>query len=725
MFRHPATRAMPSPEFLEHPSPRTGLKQSLRRLHHSDPAVFEAVIPNVFHHCSEEIDLETLIPMMQPSPIPIIINRKITPVKTNCMSREDIRDLSFNGPMTKGHVEPSYNDSGFESDVSFGSPVFRKKQNGISCRSVNTPPMVRPSPHRPIINRSPVIKQLMRSPDLSFDTPIVRESQRFINRRASVTPQMKRLLPRSPMPGGSPIVRSVSRPLRRLLLKRKLEACQSPVPPVAPLKRRRIVDQHPVTHIVDEIPALTRFPDESFGEPNLCNNQDDINHHEDVAPEIDMPCPRDGPIVGEIPGTEPLTRLDDDHFDSAILCTNQNVVNCQASVTVEIEASSTRAPVALDSPIVRPLRGPSTRPLLKRKLETCDPPCLQSPPVVPFKRRRMIGQPPVTPLQRDLDAILQSIRKVFFFNCMAFSANRDTSEERDRAVREMRLTSDSYSHTNLVEKDSRQNYSNWQVRWGYIFVYLMRHAHLVYHSLKLFHLTRMVVPTSFWNIPCDSSRLCSNDFLQKCRRPGGVLRVCAIGGGPGSDLIGLALFLRASKFPVKMSIRVLDLCTHWQHTWNSLFDQLPPYLAQYFLDVRYEPFDYLRPDLSPDQRSIIAKADVITVVKSLSPVASRLSMVKPTNNIRRTSVFNILSTASSGAVVLYLDNRFGKQREVMRDAIRSAGGYYLLHHQITKVELPSTGFSDMSSEFMRWVGYGPSFRNGRNEAVVLARNITG
>ncbi|XP_071827065.1 uncharacterized protein [Apostichopus japonicus] len=374
---------------------------------------------------------------------------------------------------------------------------------------------------------------------------------------------------------------------------------------------------------------------------------------------------------------------------------------------------------------MQPLMTPPPNRPRKRKLESCEPTS------VPFKRLKFGDQRTVTHFQTDLNSIFLSIRNIFNFNCRALT-ELGYEAEKDRCVMEMKRTSRSYSHNNLVSKDDRQDYSDWQPRWGYMFMYMMRHAHLVLHSLRAFY--RGVNPAipAEWNFPFDHNRLYSANFLQKCAQPGGVLHVCAIGGGPGSDLIGLALFLRANRYPVKIRAYILDLCGHWQRSWHSLVQQLPPYIAGCFLDVQYVPFNYLNPNLSLEQIRIISSADIITIVKSMSPVATKLSTVKPTRlmgslhsdgMVKQTSIFNILSCVSSGSLVLYIDNRFGKQRRVMQESLQAAKGYSLLHYQVTKVDLPSTGFSPVSLNFMKWVGYGPSFWSGRNEVVVLARRF--
>src|SRR5690606_25196920 len=51
-----------------------------------------------------------------------------------------------------------------------------------------------------------------------------------------------------------------------------------------------------------------------------------------------------------------------------------------------------------------------------------------------------------------------------------------------------------------------------------------------------------------------------------------VLRIFAIGGGPGTELLGLAKYLlrRQRSIPRKIRFTVLDNVPHWGETWEQL-----------------------------------------------------------------------------------------------------------------------------------------------------------
>ena len=55
----------------------------------------------------------------------------------------------------------------------------------------------------------------------------------------------------------------------------------------------------------------------------------------------------------------------------------------------------------------------------------------------------------------------------------------------------------------------------------------------------------------------------------------GVLNVCSIGGGPGSEVLGLAKWLeRNSSEPVELNALVTDRFVEWKKTWSTLSDQI-------------------------------------------------------------------------------------------------------------------------------------------------------
>ena len=54
------------------------------------------------------------------------------------------------------------------------------------------------------------------------------------------------------------------------------------------------------------------------------------------------------------------------------------------------------------------------------------------------------------------------------------------------------------------------------------------------------------------------------------------LRVGCVGGGPGSDALGVLQFLsNAGIRPKKVAFTFVDYCQEWALSWQSIWDQLP------------------------------------------------------------------------------------------------------------------------------------------------------
>ncbi len=109
----------------------------------------------------------------------------------------------------------------------------------------------------------------------------------------------------------------------------------------------------------------------------------------------------------------------------------------------------------------------------------------------------------------------------------------------------------------------------------------------------------------------------SGELRQKIRGAGGGrLHVCSAGGGPGTELLGLAKYLLRRQFlvgpPRKISFTVLDNVPQWAETWQQLAEAVedefraslvdegwePPTIAEKFLPMdvldatSYEPYAY-------------------------------------------------------------------------------------------------------------------------------------
>ena len=137
--------------------------------------------------------------------------------------------------------------------------------------------------------------------------------------------------------------------------------------------------------------------------------------------------------------------------------------------------------------------------------------------------------------------------------------------EKDAAVKEqLEALSDEY--TQLKIKGSL-DYSDPARRFAYIYCYTTCHANLVYKAI------------------------CSCDELGKVF-DAQQLKIACVGGGPGSDFLGLLKYcLRREKQP-RIKCQILDRDVAWSESWSDVDDKigaaLPISTSQHPLDVADE-----------------------------------------------------------------------------------------------------------------------------------------
>ena len=161
----------------------------------------------------------------------------------------------------------------------------------------------------------------------------------------------------------------------------------------------------------------------------------------------------------------------------------------------------------------------------------------------------------------------------------------------------------------------------------------------------------------------------SDELRDKIRRAHkGVLHVCSVGGGPGTELLGLAkhllrrslisrLLRRPRHLPRKIIFTVLDNIPHWAETWQQLAEAVEaeiraaltgedaeaPTIAPTFL-----PMDVLDPASYQQYAFQFSKADVIVFNYLFSENKTRL--VDALDSVR-----HLARTCPPGCVFVVID----------------------------------------------------------------------
>ncbi|WP_046658348.1 hypothetical protein [Lysobacter capsici] len=195
----------------------------------------------------------------------------------------------------------------------------------------------------------------------------------------------------------------------------------------------------------------------------------------------------------------------------------------------------------------------------------------------------------------------------------------DKGGKRDELIANaLKRTRDQYKDKLMTE--GGPDFDDPATRFGYVFTYVPAHAHWVYELIS----------------KCKEVR----DVFEKEK-----VRVACIGGGPGSDVVGVLKYLDESDLNCKLFIELIDGCVAWKSTWSDLAFQLD-------WDETLHT-DYVIHDVADkatwDSPSKIAKADIIT----LSFFASEIFHLKNARKYLKA----MLGQAKSGALVLVNDNR--------------------------------------------------------------------
>ena len=126
-------------------------------------------------------------------------------------------------------------------------------------------------------------------------------------------------------------------------------------------------------------------------------------------------------------------------------------------------------------------------------------------------------------------------------------------------LKQIRAQLDKTSSQYYSEDDPSIDYQDPLCRLGYLHRYAPVHATLFEHVLRALD-----------EIPM--AHFCADK---------GVLNICAMGGGPGTELLGIAKYLDSPFrwMPPKIAFTVFDKVPQWSELWQPLADATEDYLS--------------------------------------------------------------------------------------------------------------------------------------------------
>lgn len=192
----------------------------------------------------------------------------------------------------------------------------------------------------------------------------------------------------------------------------------------------------------------------------------------------------------------------------------------------------------------------------------------------------------------------------------------DTRDSRIRAA----IDDMSKQYRNSLVTSGGPDFSDPATRFGYVHTYVPAHAHWIFELIG-------------W----------SQDAQALFDRP--KLRVTCLGGGPGSDLIGLLKYMDESGKSPRIFCEIVDGCIDWKITWGDLafsLDWSNALHTDYVIHNLADSVTWTAP-------SAVDKADLVTLSFFVSEIYHIRQFAGP-------YLDKVLRSLKPGALVLMNDN---------------------------------------------------------------------
>ncbi|XP_033624836.1 RNA polymerase II degradation factor 1-like [Asterias rubens] len=199
--------------------------------------------------------------------------------------------------------------------------------------------------------------------------------------------------------------------------------------------------------------------------------------------------------------------------------------------------------------------------------------------------------------------------------------------------------------------------------------------------------------------------LANEEHLKEIWKNKPCFRVCCIGGGPGSDAVGLTKFLRDTGLVStnRLECSIFDRYQEWEDTWKKITqsnasDEFPP--------MTYFSCDMTRSytGLSMNELDKIRSADIISFVKFCSTVADYIGSHEECGTL----LYEIFRELKPGALVLYIDNRYRDRDEEFKEMAEFRGVSETLYTSNQDFSMPVANRSDILTTFDRVTGKNPN-----------------
>lgn len=200
----------------------------------------------------------------------------------------------------------------------------------------------------------------------------------------------------------------------------------------------------------------------------------------------------------------------------------------------------------------------------------------------------------------------------------AYAAIPGKAAAKDAAI-QAEVNQLSKDYENLLQKGCL-DYSDPCRRFAYIYRYTTSHANLVYSKINSYPILQ---------------KLFDNDKLV----------VSCIGGGPGSDFLGIMKYCLVARKKLDLKCQILDRDAAWSESWTDVDDKVK---STFRISTSYQPIDVADPT-SWQKFSKHFSADFFTLIYFISEVYAVRE--------KATAYFaELLAQMKPGALLLYIDN---------------------------------------------------------------------
>ena len=204
--------------------------------------------------------------------------------------------------------------------------------------------------------------------------------------------------------------------------------------------------------------------------------------------------------------------------------------------------------------------------------------------------------------------------------------------------------------------DPAIQYSNPFCRMAYLYMNVAIHAALVEHALDTFR---------------EFTLLCKHRIAL-----GQEIRICALGGGPGSELLGLVRFLEKLKLsqPAYIDFTLIDRIKEWDESWHALKQGIDHHMfEEHGLNRSRWPAVISRSFLPLDVTSVndfkdfavrFSGIDIFIFCYLSSELSEYISRFEETLTL-------LITRAAPGALLLFIDRDEKPVRETIEQLIKN------------------------------------------------------